>query len=112
MHDRRGRPNQDAVASARANEDPLVVVAAVSDGHGGDRYVRSAVGARLAVDTACSIAVERIAAGTSITSLLKELPKAIVSRWRELIAEELASNPFTLQERKRAGVDLDDEPEL
>ena len=49
-----GLPNQDAVGS-RATDDGAAVVLAVADGHGGARYVRSAEGARLAVEIALEL---------------------------------------------------------
>ncbi|HEY4609378.1 MAG TPA: protein phosphatase 2C domain-containing protein, partial [Ilumatobacteraceae bacterium] len=46
-HERNGKPNQDAVRVVQAKGSTPGLVAAVCDGHGGDRYVRSDVGSRL-----------------------------------------------------------------
>ena len=57
-------PNQDAVAAAQAGEHGLV--AAVADGHGHWRHLRSARGSRLAVQVGCDVGKEladRLATG-------------------------------------------------
>ncbi len=48
-HRATGAPNQDAVATFETDDGVCV---AVADGHGGARYVRSAIGSELAVDVA------------------------------------------------------------
>ena len=55
QHHRDGRPNQDAVASAPIGGPNPGLAVAVADGHGGASYVRSASGARIAVDVACEL---------------------------------------------------------
>ena len=45
-HERDGKPNQDAVRVVQVVGKTAGLVAAVCDGHGGNRYVRSDVGAR------------------------------------------------------------------
>ncbi|MGB3410747.1 MAG: protein phosphatase 2C domain-containing protein [Microthrixaceae bacterium] len=52
-HDRSGKPNQDAVRCVA--KPGLGLVATVCDGHGGDRYVRSDVGARVATEVATEL---------------------------------------------------------
>jgi serine/threonine protein phosphatase PrpC len=109
LHDRRGLPNQDAVTSAEVG---AAVVAAVADGHGGDRYVRSDVGAQLAVDVACA-AVARAIDGqpdVALDRVLDALPTFVVDRWTALVRDDLASRPFDDAERERAGAPLDDDP--
>lgn len=107
-------PNQDSVATERAGSDG--VVAAVADGHGHSRHLRSARGSRLAVTIGCQVAQEladRIEAGQSlpaqqdpapsaeatasqITELLQEfLVPAVVARWREAVLADVAADPFT-----------------
>src|SRR5436190_794120 len=51
-HVRTGKPNQDALLSRQAQADksgtPLFI--AIADGHGGDKYFRSDIGAKTAVE--------------------------------------------------------------
>jgi hypothetical protein len=103
-HDARGLPNQDSAESlaiARAGG----IVVAVADGHGHERHFRSAAGSRLAVRTACAV-VEGFAAGGGnkswsterATALRDKLPEAIVARWREAVAADIAAHPYTASE--------------
>jgi serine/threonine protein phosphatase PrpC len=113
QHDRRGLPNQDAVAVGAVDGRPGAVVAAVADGHGGDRYVRSDAGARLAVDVACSAAAALLAGGGTLRDATgPALRASIVERWRHLVDIDAASHPFADEEQQRAGTPLDDQPEL
>ncbi|CUR54404.1 hypothetical protein NOCA2150146 [metagenome] len=107
-------PNQDACASARVTDIAGVVtwVAAVSDGHGGRRYVRSQTGARLAVNLAvaeASRALEQASAGDP--GLLRTLVPGLVEAWRAEVAAHQARHPFTPEEVIIAGVtSLDEHP--
>jgi hypothetical protein len=103
-----GVPNQDAVASAEfATPSGFALwVAAVSDGHGGRRYVRSERGSRLAAELA--VATMRTAAGllgrsADLASVLRASVPEIVAAWRAAVLADSAANPFTEQERLRAG---------
>lgn len=60
-HRRQGRPCQDAVAigELRSRDGQAVQVMAVADGHGGERYIHSAEGSRLA----CSVALAAVDQG-------------------------------------------------
>ncbi|HEX6932021.1 MAG TPA: protein phosphatase 2C domain-containing protein [Streptosporangiaceae bacterium] len=110
-------PNQDAVATERAGAHG--VVAAVADGHGHSRHLRSARGSKLAVRIGCQVAQEladrlesakgifaqQDAPGTAartageITKLTEEfLVPAIVSRWREAVLADVKADPFTESE--------------
>jgi serine/threonine protein phosphatase PrpC len=111
-------PNQDAVATERAGA--AGVVAAVADGHGHPRHLRSARGSRLAVKIGCQSAQEladrlesahglfaqQDAGGTAaatadpITKLAEEfLVPAIISRWREAVLADVKADPFTEAEQ-------------
>src|SRR4051794_9465441 len=87
-HVKDGRPNQDAHA---ADTSGPVLVAAVADGHGGRRYVRSDIGARMAADVACSQALKwSETAPWQDTSRLtrsvrQALVPAIVAGWRDAV---------------------------
>jgi hypothetical protein len=119
-------PNQDSVATERAGSTG--VVAAVADGHGHIRHLRSARGSRFAVAIGCQAAQELAdqlegdegpfaelgpAANPAetadrITGLLEEfLVPAIVERWRETVLEDVAKDPFTdaEQDQRQRGDD-------
>ena len=119
-------PNQDAVATERAGA--AGVVAAVADGHGHPRHLRSARGSKAAVRVGCQVAQEfadrlesangilaqQDSAGTvtatadQITQLTEDfLVPAIVSRWRELVLADVKADPFTEAEQthRHAGDD-------
>jgi serine/threonine protein phosphatase PrpC len=119
-------PNQDAVATERAGA--AGVVAAVADGHGHPRHLRSARGSRAAVRVGCQVAQEfadrlespagifaqpdspGTAAATAehIAKLAGEfLVPAIVSRWREVVLADVNADPFTETEQthRHAGDD-------
>ncbi len=107
-------PNQDAVATASidiAGPDPACV-AAVADGHGGSRYVRSDRGARLAV----RLAVDRLTAATITNPLappediLREQLPELVEEWMRAVHADVRQHPFTPEERSRAGTDLEPQP--
>jgi hypothetical protein len=107
-------PNQDAVATERAGAHG--VVAAVADGHGHSRHLRSARGSKLAVKIGCQVAQEladrlesangifaqqdapeaAVPTASQITKLTEEfLVPAIVSRWREAVLADVNADPFT-----------------
>jgi hypothetical protein len=103
-HETRHLPNQDN-AGSQAIGQAGGVVAAVADGHGAARHFRSATGSLLAVRAALTV-VERLAAeagdawdaGVAAT-LRDQLPPAIVTSWRELVAGHLAGHPYTADEQ-------------
>ena len=100
-HDVHGLPNQDSAESLAIGRSGGIVVA-VADGHGHDRHFRSAAGSRLAVRTACAVA-EALAAEAGerpwsqerAAALRDRLPEAIVARWREAVALDIAAHPYT-----------------
>jgi hypothetical protein len=103
-HDARGLPNQDSAESLAIDQAGGIVVA-VADGHGHDRHFRSAAGSKLAVRTACAV-VEGLTAGAGgqswgperAATLRDRLPEAIVARWREAVAHDIAAHPYTAAE--------------
>jgi hypothetical protein len=115
-----GSPNQDSVATERAGAEG--VVAAVADGHGHPRHLRSGRGSKLAVTIGCQVGQEladRLEAGTAIfaqpdpaataasiadeiTRLTEEfLVPAVVSRWREAVLADVKADPFTQAEQAK-----------
>jgi serine/threonine protein phosphatase PrpC len=107
-------PNQDSVGYERAGSTGMV--AAVADGHGHSRHLRSARGSLFAVRVGCQVAQEladrleaspaifpqpstrasRAAAATEITALASDfLVPEIVSRWRAAVLADVTADPFT-----------------
>lgn len=81
----------------------------VCDGHGGEKYIRSAIGSKIA----CEVGQEMISgfmakvekSGHKIEDDLVRLENAIVSAWREKVEAHLAENPLEQDSRY---VTLDD----
>jgi hypothetical protein len=126
-------PNQDAVAVEPIGLTGLV--AAVADGHGHTRHLRSARGSELAAEIGCQVAQEiadllepgdvepaaesggssprdSAAGGAAAAKRLAELAEEllvpeIVSRWRAAVLKDVAKNPFSEAEegRRRKGDD-------
>ena len=118
-HQRAGTPNQDAVAYAEVPGRVPGLVAAVADGHGGDRYVRSDRGARIAVNTACAVAQEAVLdLGSCHDEMLIHerlsgpVIETLVARWRTEVGAHWRRDPFNAQEVGRAGAVLEPDPYL
>lgn len=100
-HVRSGLPNQDAIGwfPAAGIGPPLLLV--VSDGHGGARYFRSDVGARLAIEAVVTVVEEFLRNSREVQNLSiakrwaeEKLPHEIVRRWRDAVADHLTSTPI------------------
>ena len=102
-HARASLPNQDALRWLPA---PGALICALSDGHGGDKSFRSALGALFAVQTALAVIPGTLlGSGTSEPATLAErLPHAIVHAWRQAVESHLAEAPFTDAEWDRLSV--------
>jgi len=113
-HDRSGLPNQDAVEVRSIEGHPGRMVAAVADGHGGQRYVRSAVGSELAVATAGEVVAELLGSDRRIATaaLLERAAPLIVERWRAGVEAHVARNPFLPDEHVAAAADLTVDPPI
>lgn len=102
-------PNQDAVRCEQISQPDGsdVWVAAVADGHGGARYVRSDVGARTAVDVAVESVRQALVADpdTDLSDLLRAQVPRIVDTWRDAVRTHADAHPFTPAEQARAGGD-------
>ncbi len=121
-------PNQDSVAIERTG--PAGVIAAVADGHGHSRHLRSARGSRLATELGClagqeladqietSVIIEPEGdadtadtldspAGRIAELVQLDLVPELVRRWREAVAADVAADPFTEAEegKRRPGDD-------
>lgn len=102
-HARLGRPNQDAIDWLAVYRDSQPYVAlAIADGHGSARYVRSGMGAQLAVRVARGLlrdlatefhrkhdlaALKQMAA--------HHLPSLLVRCWRQMVDAHLHTLPLT-----------------
>jgi serine/threonine protein phosphatase PrpC len=100
-HLRSGKVNQDALL---VTERGGAVVAAVSDGHGGAKYVRSqegsAIAARLVTELLLEVADSPRESTAEAWSFIKrqaeeQLPEQLVWAWRREVEAALAAAPLT-----------------
>jgi len=112
-HARTGLPNQDAIRWRPESGTGLLLVLTVSDGHGSVRCFRSGVGARLAVETATEVVqefLESLPAPLDLSAVKRwtqeNLPRAIVRRWSEAVADDILDNPFTDAERVQLDIQV------
>ncbi len=109
-HVRANRPNQDALRWWPRQGQGSSLILAIADGHGGARYARSHLGARLAVRTAVQVLSRDLsdllpadAAQLDLIQLKREiegwLPKILVRRWQERVQRHLRRYPLTDAER-------------
>ena len=117
-HVRTGLPNQDSIRWLPESGTGLSLVLTVSDGHGSARCFRSSVGAGLATKTAAKVIPEFleslpeppgfIAGPSAIKRWATEnLPREIVHRWREAVADHAFAHPLTDLERERLDAKVD-----
>lgn len=103
-HVRRGESCQDALGWNTAD---LSVCLAVADGHGSPSSFRSAIGARLAVETAIATMQDflRMFADSSRSMIKRnaaeQLPRAIARAWGERVHDHREKAPFTEAELAR-----------
>jgi hypothetical protein len=100
-HVRVDLPNQDAICWLPESGTGLPLVLAVSDGHGSARCFRSDVGARLAVETATQVTqefLENLPESLNLSAIKRwaeeNLPRAIVHRWRDRVADDIFAHPL------------------
>jgi hypothetical protein len=100
-HVRADLPNQDAICWLPESGTGLPLVLAVSDGHGSARCFRSDVGARLAVETATKVTqefLENLPESLNLSAIKRwaeeNLPRAIVHRWRDRVADDIFAHPL------------------
>lgn len=105
-HQRRGSPNQDALARRPEAGEGLPISLAVADGHGSPTSFRSDVGARLTVEIAAESMHGFLLRFQQSPGLLVKrtaedrLPREITRQWAEQVRAHLASQPFTEAELK------------
>lgn len=100
-HIKRNKECQDASISYH---DEKMAIAIVCDGHGGNDYVRSAVGSKCACNAAeknIKIFLETISKEQFFLNpeeKLKKLEESIINTWNQLIYGHYTQNPFTEEE--------------
>lgn len=101
-HVRTGLPNQDYIKWLPESGTCLPIILAISDGHGSDKYFRSDIGAKLAVETALAacntfLASQLESSNISIVKHMSEenLPRDIFRNWRNAVADDISNRPFT-----------------
>ncbi|MDR1705938.1 MAG: protein phosphatase 2C domain-containing protein [Clostridiales bacterium] len=102
-HIRAGKENQDAFLDSLGNEK-IPSVIAVSDGHGGNKYIRSAKGAELA----CLCAVKILGEGGKLSpdmreedqeGLIRHIKSRYLLEWQKEVDAHAKANPFTESEK-------------
>ncbi|MCL2072200.1 MAG: protein phosphatase 2C domain-containing protein [Oscillospiraceae bacterium] len=99
-HVKNVQPCQDASLCV-SNQDYTLI--AVADSHGGERYFRSDVGSRFAVeavrdymtDTAVVDVFRKVKREKERERIILQLKKSIISLWNALVTEHAEDNPFT-----------------
>ncbi|HEV3295296.1 MAG TPA: protein phosphatase 2C domain-containing protein [Streptosporangiaceae bacterium] len=112
-HEMSGRPLQDAAGfTGGPAADAQWLALAVADGHGGHPHFRSARGSELAIEAALGLASEfgpRFAVTGTVAEVYgaarDDLVPALISRWREAVAGDLAEIPLTGAERRMLAAD-------
>lgn len=94
------RKNKECQDSSLCYQDENCIIAIVCDGHGGDDYVRSAIGSKIGCDVAKDNIKNFILGLDKETFLinprkhLKNLEASIINGWNESIARYHSENPF------------------
>lgn len=109
-HIRAGLPNQDAIRWLPESGTGPPVILALADGHGSAKCLRSDIGSGLAVSTATKVmreSLKDIEAARSLSTIKRwaeeSLPRAIVRRWRDAVANHLSTVPLTREELDNLG---------
>ena len=102
--------NQDFIDWHQNKDKGLPLMLAIADGHGGEKYFRSDIGARLAVQAAAE-AMKNFEKGllnqpltqslSAIEAAAEHLPWSIVSRWKELVEQDREDHGFTPEETEK-----------
>ncbi len=108
-HVMRDKPNQDAYDLRHLHKGRAGIIVVVSDGHGGERYVRSQQGAAIAAKAAGKYLRERLAPywkapsasiRVSLTELQDEVPRYLLRLWQSGVREHMASSPWNENEKE------------
>jgi len=93
VHERTGKPNQDAILWIPRTGEGSRIVGAVADGHGAAPHFRSDVGSRLAVEAVTELLAWDLDDG-EITDFDHNIIVEIVQAWRQRVDAHLAETPF------------------
>ncbi|MCM1498545.1 MAG: protein phosphatase 2C domain-containing protein [Clostridium sp.] len=98
------KKNKECQDASDSYQDENCTIAIVCDGHGGDDYVRSAIGSKMG----CGVAIKNIKSFfkgigkdeffLSPEKLLKNLEASIINGWNEAITLYHSTHPFTEEE--------------
>lgn len=105
-HERSGQPNQDAIVWSSTSDNSLPLILAVSDGHGGAKYFRSAKGASFAVAAARDTLFqfqESLNSYSNYSWLQENLTKSLINTWRSEVNAHFQREPFTNEELSLLG---------
>ena len=103
-HKKARKPCQDASVSVNKSD---YILTAVCDGHGGDDYFRSERGSEFAVKSVKYCLADRDILPmlafyaddeVKVDEMLVQLEKSIIAKWNDLVAEDYAEDPFTMEE--------------
>ena len=104
-HERIMLPNQDAISWLPESGTGPPLILAVSDGHGSATSFRSDIGAQLAVEEAVAVCSTILTSQPDRPNLSavkrwceESLPREIVRRWCNAVADDLAVRPPTSEE--------------
>lgn len=107
-HLRNGALNQDAIDFWPSIPDSEMAILAVADGHGGNRYFRSHLGAQLAVKIAVQLCRSfppdlggDISFNLVRNTAEEKLPRDIVVAWKREIDQHLQASPFREEELRQ-----------
>jgi len=107
-HKRRGKVNQDAVNPFRGittsdgKIQPSII--AVSDGHGGNKYIRSEIGSRIAVAFAARIATENWQISSKmrkddLADVIRHIKSRFLLSWQKAVDEHFKKNNFNDEDK-------------
>lgn len=98
------KKNKECQDASGCFKDDKMAIAVVCDGHGGDDYVRSAIGA----ERACQIALKNIEdfvrtvkpedLNRHTKQMISTLEASIISDWNEAVWSHYSENPFSEEE--------------
>lgn len=107
-HELRGTDNQDAIYCRHLQSGKSGLILAVSDGHGGQKYVRSRIGAKVAVKITAEYLKHRLGTARpsigsshrlSRTELEDEISTAILRNWQHQVSAHAKAHPWTAEEQ-------------
>jgi serine/threonine protein phosphatase PrpC len=110
-HEQKGLENQDHIRWHDEGPGQLPLILAIADGHGGDKYFRSAAGSRLATEIAIhelrQLATQseprpeeadKFNLSTIKRFAEERLPQSLVQAWEKAVKEDLMNSPLCEEE--------------